>query len=332
MVNKSKKNQEISDRAAAEDDKIKKPKQRERMPSNQRPAKRLKRQKDISEIQMLQLYNPPLKHRNDTNGLRVPPPVVRVLRSGVKGRWCGKTVHWVMNKDFTESLNQEEGDKGLESLIAAGLIRVNGVPLQASDTVLRNMDTIERIVHWHEPPISVPNKILFTKHTLPESILFSNDDEASDGPPLLYCIDKPSSVPIYPAGPYYANSLLLMVEAQEGLPPKTLIPLHRIDRATSGLLLCANMSSVARVIQERMTSDSKQYEKNSPVRKLYLARVKGKFPAMSCETPSIPEECASIASLAWCGDESSALEVNAPIAVQLESSKSNQKKIHQCEE
>ena len=320
MVNKKKQGDDGGDGPNDNSEvKLKTHKQRNRVPSNQRPAKRLKRQNDVSEIEVLQLSNPPSKHRNDTTSLRVPPPVIRVLRSGVKGRWCGKTVQWVLQNDFGESLNslnQKEKDERLEQLVAVGLIRINGFAVKSSDVVLRNMDAIERIVHWHEPPINVPSKISLTKHTLRESILSFND-EATDSP-LLYCINKPSSIPIYPAGPYYANSLLMMVEAQEGLPPKTLIPLHRIDRATSGVLLCANMSSVARLIQGRMTCKDDE-EDNPPVRKLYLARVKGKFPAASSETPTIPEECASIASIAWCGDEKNVAEVNAPISVQLES-------------
>ena len=295
---------------------------RTRVPSNQRPGKRLKRQNDTSEIEALQLCGPPSRHRNDATGMRVPPPVVRILKSGVKGRWCGKTISWVLKNEFGEclrGLTRVESDENLERVIIAGLVRVNGVPSKSSDVVLRNMDTLERIIHWHEPPIIVPQKISLTKHTLPENI-FPCDFKA-----MLYCINKPPSVPVYPAGPYYANSLLLMVEAQEGLPPKTLIPLHRIDRATSGLLLCADASSVAGVIQGRMSTNSKDDGNDPPVRKLYLARVEGKFPATSIEGPNIPEELTGIASIGWCGDDANVIEVSAPIAVQLESNENSGK-------
>ncbi|KAL7530143.1 hypothetical protein ACHAXR_006170, partial [Thalassiosira sp. AJA248-18] len=315
MVNKSKKNPGVKG-AVDNGNEIKNHKQRTRVPSNQRPAKRLKRENDLAEIDVLQLSNTPCQHRNDATGMRIPPPVVRILRSGVKGKWCGKTVAWVMSNAFGEcshSLAQKERDDRLEQLIGAGMIRINGVPAKASNVVLRNMDTIERIVHWHEPPISVPSKIPMTQHTLPESILASNGE--ATGRSLLYCINKPPSVPIYPAGPYYANSLLIMVEAQEGLPPKTLIPLHRIDRATSGVLLCTNNVGVARFIQGKMSKSGK--DDTVPIKKLYLARVKGKFPAASSESPSIPKECASIASFVWCGDKNNTIEVNAPIAVEL---------------
>ena len=282
-------------------------KARTRTPSTQRPTKRLKRLYDLSEIKALQLCQPPSQYRNNITGLRVPPPVVRTLRTTVKGRWCGKTIGWVLTHEFKELANepclketnavgksgelQKNREESLEQHIAKDLIRINGVPLskifnsttpslsiptKASDILLRNMDTIERIVHWHEPPIWVPQMISLTKHSLPVTVL-GLDGQAAFEPthakiPLLYCINKPVTVPVYPAGPYYANSLLLMVEAQERLPPKTLIPCHRIDRATSGVLLCANMPSVASVIQGRMASCSK--DGRGSVKKLYLARVK----------------------------------------------------------
>ncbi len=292
-------------------------KQRARVSSNQRPGKRLKRQNDTLEIEMLQLWSPPSRHRNDSTSLRVPPPVVRTLKSGVKGRWCGKTVRWVLMNEFGEfsrGLTREQVYENIERVIVAGLVRINGVPVKSSDVVLQNMDTLERIVHWHEPPIIVPQKISLTKQILPGKIL-PNEFKSTDSS-ILYCINKPSSVPVHPAGPYYANSLLLMVEAQEGLPPKTLIPLHRIDRVTSGLLLCADASSVAKVIQANTINKSD--ESNPPVRKLYLARVKGKFPATSVEGPTMPKELSGIASIVWCGDDANIIEVNAPIAVQLE--------------
>ncbi|KAL7446479.1 hypothetical protein ACHAXH_008357 [Discostella pseudostelligera] len=296
-------------------------KKRSRVPSNHRPGRRLKRENDLSEIAVLQLSSPPYQHRDDSTGLRVPPPVVRSLRSGAKGRWCNKSVKWVLNNDFGEStkgLAREHGDERMNKLIAAGLVRVNGVPVKTSDALLQNMDTLELIVHWHEPPVAVPPRISLTKQTLPANLLSSNSKDTSSS--VLYCINKPSSVPIYPAGPYYANSLLLMVEAQEGLSPKSLIPLHRIDRATSGLLMCATASSVARVIQGIMTCNNARDQKFPPVMKLYLARVKGRFPVKCSESPMISNEYDSITSIKWCGDDMKVIEVNAPIAVQLESS------------
>lgn len=122
--------------------------------------------------------------------------------------------------------------------------------------------------------------------------------------PLLYCVNKPSTVPVHPAGPYYANSLLLQVEAQEGLTAKSLIPCHRIDRCTSGVLLCTDDTNVARVIQGAMTSSDLD-----AIKKLYVARVKGKFPISSSDNVGTSDVDASSK---W---HEHFLEVNAPIAV-----------------
>lgn len=271
-----------------------KSKKRMRTPSNQRPSKVQKREKDLSEIQALQLHQTPSQHRAST-GLKCPPPVIRKLSSSVKGRWCGQTLRQVLTAEF--GLKHER----IEQLLAAGLIQVNNETQQRSDRLLQNGDNISRIVHWHEPPVSVPSTITVTKHRVSE--LFG---EGSSAESFIYVIDKPATIPIYPAGPFYANSLLSMVEAQECLPPKSLIPCHRLDRCTSGVLLCTNTSSAASLVQRHL--------KSKELKKLYLARVKGKFPTKEAEFPITNVGCAS---LGWNDD---ILEISAPISVQLEDS------------
>lgn len=271
-------------------------KKRTRTPSNQRPGKQRKREKDLSEIEALQLCQTPSQYRSST-GLKCPPPVIRVLSSSVKGRWCGQSLRNVLTTEF--GLQHDR----LDQLLATGLVHLNGTqPCGAGlDTTLQNGDVLSRIVHWHEPPVAVPAKISVTKHLV--SQLF---EETSPEDSLIYCIDKPATIPIYPCGPFYANSLLSMVEAQEGLPPKSLLPCHRLDRCTSGVLLCTNTSSAASLVQRK------------DVKKLYVARVKGKFPTNPSEVPNtnIPE-CVSI------GWHDNVIEVSAPISVQLEDSTSD---------
>ncbi|KAL3781776.1 hypothetical protein HJC23_009206 [Cyclotella cryptica] len=310
-------------------------KQRVRTPSNHRPAKRLKREKELEEIEALQLCKAASEYR--VNGLRVPPPKVRVLRSSVKGRWCGKTLRAVMSSEFREFADGNHSTNGdepcgnwLDQIISANLLRINGIPVAkmsgnlSLNPILRNMDTLERIVHWHEPPISVPEKISLTKHILPDelfsprkSTLLTDDASPNVDPPELYSINKPPSVPVHPAGPYYSNSLLLMVEAQENLRPMSLIPCHRIDRCTSGVLLCTDNPDVARIVQGMMSdSASCDSRKSSAIKKLYLARVKGKFPQSSSEffSSSILDLNTSVVAAEWHGKT---LEVCAPIAVKL---------------
>ena len=271
---------------------------RTRTPSNQRPSKQLKREKDLSEIEALKLWQAPSQHRNDVTGLRCPPPVIRTLSTTVKGRWCGQTFRQTLTAEFGL-----EPDR-LEQLMNAGLIRINGAK-KSLDTTLLNGDNISRIVHWHEPPIMTPAKISLTKHPVRQMF----EDSSSSAESIIYCINKPSTIPVYPAGPFYANSLLSMVEAQEGLPPKSLHPCHRLDRCTSGVLLCTNTSEAASLVQRHLQCKD--------TRKLYVARVKGKFPTSSDILNNVPD----FASLR-CDDGT--IEVSAPISTQLDSSSSDE--------
>jgi len=268
-------------------------KQRVRASKNQRPSKKLKSRNDAAEIDMLQLCHPPAKYRND-RGLRCPPPVVRLLSSKVKGRWVGRSLQWLL----TNELSLEEDS--LEEQRKAGLIRIDGKSVHDLSVALRNMQTVDRIVHWQEPPIVVPEKLAVTRHSIGH--LASGD---------LFVIDKPPSVPVHPAGPYLANTLLRMVEAQEGLAPKSLTPLHRIDRCTSGCLLGTNSAAVAGIVQGLLAS-----KKEGAIKKLYLAVVRGRFP---CDPTTITLPSDHEYSCAISGrDEDKVIQVDAPIATQLQ--------------
>ncbi|EEC51698.1 predicted protein, partial [Phaeodactylum tricornutum CCAP 1055/1] len=91
----------------------------------------------------------------------------------------------------------------------------------------------------------------------------------------VYVCNKPSSVPVHPAGPFLSNSLTIMVEAQVGLQCGSLKPVHRTDRVTSGLTLCCKSSAVARIFHRCLSEGT--------VDKLYVARVHGKFPSTNSE-------------------------------------------------
>jgi 23S rRNA-/tRNA-specific pseudouridylate synthase len=147
-----------------------------------------------------------------------------------------------------------------QNTLNGGLLRLNNEPL-TKDTIftkLKNMDVISRIVHWHEPPVKTPGTIRVEKVALP-----TYDDDSGA---FVYVCDKPSSVLVHPAGPYLSNALTMMIEAQEKLETRSLIPCHRIDRVTSGLTLCCTDVKIARAIQGKIDGGR--------VRKLYVARVK----------------------------------------------------------
>ena len=263
--------------------------QRNRPSATQRQSKQKKKQVDIEEIKRLKLSLPPSHYRDPVTSLRCPKPCTRILQTHVKGKWCGKRLSQVLKTEFAHIAKDEDGFK---KLFEQGLIRINGKPIQASnlplpfvtgdvyeskkdessntkDPYLKNMDVIGRILHWVEPPVLVPSIIAVEKIPIPEYVRshFLNDEESIDEEEfLIYCCNKPSTVPTHPAGPYLSNTLTLMVEAQESLQPRSLIPCHRLDRVTSGLTLCCTSPKVARLLQTQMSVGN--------VSKMYLAKVK----------------------------------------------------------
>ena len=216
-----------------------------RASANKRSSKIAQREKDVLEIHTFGLSKPCHAHRCKDSSLRCPPPFVRELGSLVKGKWVGKSVQSVLQSEFHELTETDR----LEYLFKKSLIKVNGIPVNSEaallkgvhaskalsqDICLKNMDIITRLTHWHEPPVKVPEKIEVKRIELPKAIvdeyLHAAAESTMDFDASIYCIGKPTTIPVHPTGPYLQNSMTLMVEAQEGLPPRSLLPCHRLDR------------------------------------------------------------------------------------------------------
>eukprot|EP00429_Kryptoperidinium_foliaceum_P031036 CAMPEP_0176153554 /NCGR_PEP_ID=MMETSP0120_2-20121206/78442_1 /TAXON_ID=160619 /ORGANISM="Kryptoperidinium foliaceum, Strain CCMP 1326" /LENGTH=948 /DNA_ID=CAMNT_0017490617 /DNA_START=174 /DNA_END=3018 /DNA_ORIENTATION=- len=246
---------------------------------NERRQKRKAQDKQsaIDELVQLKLHSVPCEGRNEANGIRIPATCTRILQSNTKGKWCGKSLLSVLQTEFAELSDSTM----LEKVLKRGLLRVNDAPITslevARSTELKNMDVMDACFigmnHLYTLYVETP----------------------------VYVCDKPSTVPVHPAGPYLSNSLMMMVEAQEKISPRTLIPCHRIDRVTSGLTLCCTNPKVARLIQSRIEAGI--------VSKYYLAKVHGRFPSSEVD---IQTESTDIAKWNW-SDEEKVIEVSAPI-------------------
>lgn len=113
--------------------------------------------------------------------------------------------------------------------IAAGEICRNGQQLRADGPLSAG----DRLV-WHRPPWQEP-----TVPVLPTP-LFDDGD--------LVVFNKPSGLPVLPAGGFLEHTLLRQIERQvvagaldgRGGMPR---PVHRLGRFTSGLLLCARRAA-----------------------------------------------------------------------------------------
>ena len=220
----------------------------------------------VEEITTLGMSKPPVAFRDELTGIRVPPCSIRVLRCYAKPKWCGQPILNVLKDEFVDMSRPQN----VKSILEHGLLRLNGRPIgtvDASQTLLKNGDQISRLVHWHEAPVIVPKRLAVRRINLPSAIMTQHNLGVDCA---VFVCDKPSSVPVHPAGPYLANSLAIMVEAQEGLAPASLIPIHRTDRVTSGLVLMCTNPLVSRIFHQ-------SFADVGMVQKLYLAEVNGRF-------------------------------------------------------
>jgi len=274
--------------------------QRRQQQHQQQMSKKLKRDNLIAEIDSLKLSLPPSAYRDPLSGVRILPCSTRRLRCATKAKWCGRPVVAVLQEEFADLARPDVMQRVLER----GLLRVNDKPVEsqsASQILLKSSDVLSRIVHWHEPPAYVPEKIEVTKVSLPSSICaeYGVDENA-----LILACNKPATVPVHPCGPYLGNSMTMMVEAQENyLESLSLTPLHRTDRVTSGLTLCCTDPALSRVFHKCSTDHQ--------VKKLYLARVSGKFVDCARDLDNSRSQQA-LGSCRWI-DHSKIVEVDVPI-------------------
>ncbi len=137
---------------------------------------------------------------------------------------------------------------------------VNGKPVPTTQHVVKNGDVISHTLHRHEPPVTA----------LPISVLHEDED--------MIVINKPSGVPVHPAGRYNYNSVVEIMRAERGHAWNPL-PCNRLDRLTSGVMFIAKHPKSAEELSQQITQRT--------VRKEYIARVKGEFPdgEVVCDMP-----------------------------------------------
>ena len=86
-------------------------------------------------------------------------------------------------------------------------------------------------------------------------------------------VNKPAALPIHPCGGYNFNSLFEILShwKQDLYGPGNLFTIHRLDRLTSGLVLIAKSSALARSLGKCIMD-------RDGCEKIYLSKVKGHFP------------------------------------------------------
>lgn len=179
-------------------------------------------------------------------GIRKLTPYWHPYTTMAKERWLGREILEVVSTEFRDR-SMEYYRYALES----GVTSINGKSAKP-DTIIKNGDRIENVVHRHEPPISsTPVKIVL------------HDKERG-----FLVINKPGSIPVHATGRYYHHSLVQILRNDFGFD--RVYTINRLDRLTSGLMIVPLNADLARSLSAEFV--------NGSVRKEYIARCKGEFP------------------------------------------------------
>ena len=188
------------------------------------------------------------------DGLRRVKPYHFTYNTWCKERWRGRKLIDIFESEFRDR-PLEYYRKSMET----GDIFVNGRCV-GPDYTVKNGDLISHTLHRHEPPVTAE----------PVAVIHEDDE--------MIVINKPSGVPVHPAGRYNFNSVIEIMKSDRGshfLP----YPCNRLDRLTSGIMFIAKNPKRAEALGEEI--------RGRTVRKEYIARVVGEFPdgEVVCDMP-----------------------------------------------
>lgn len=188
------------------------------------------------------------------DGLRRVAPYFYTYNTWCKERWRGRKIIEVFESEF-----RERPVEYYRAAMESGQVAVNG-KIVSPDYVMVNGDLVSHTTHRHEPPVTQD----------PVQVIHEDDD--------MIVINKPSGVPVHPAGRYHYNSVVEIMKAERG-PTFAPRPCNRLDRLTSGIMFIAKTAKAAESLSAQIFRRS--------VRKEYLARVVGRFPdgEVVCDQP-----------------------------------------------
>ena len=185
----------------------------------------------------------PLENAQMNAKFRTVLPYFHTYSTFAKQRWLGKQVIDILIREF-----QDQTAEYYKAAIELGRIRINGDKI-CQNQVFYNSDLLEHDIHRHEPPVS----------NQPIRIIYSDNE--------LVVVDKPGSIPVHPTGRYNNNSLTKILELEYNM---ILLPVNRLDRLTSGIIIMAWNKEAAKKYSLQFAARE--------AHKVYLARVSGVFP------------------------------------------------------
>lgn len=135
--------------------------------------------------------------------------------------------------------------------IAAGQVLLDGRPALESTLLHPGQKLTYHRPPWEEPEVPLHFEVLY---------------EDSD----LLVVAKPSGLPVLPGGGFLEHTLLWQL--QRCYPDETPVPIHRLGRGTSGLMLLAR-SQLAKSHLSRQMRESTAEAHSKSIRKTYRALI-----------------------------------------------------------
>ena len=137
--------------------------------------------------------------------------------------------------DYYTSKYQHSTAQQWRSRIEQGRILLEGLPAQTYTTLQANQTLAYRRSPWSEPDVPLTFEVLY-------------EDDA------LCVIAKPSGLPVLPGGQFLEHTLLHQLKQR--YPQKTLVPMHRLGRGTSGVMLMAKSQQARCHLSEQFRARS----------------------------------------------------------------------------
>lgn len=198
--------------------------------------------------------------RKGEKRIRVVRPYPYTHATFAKARWIDRTLLDVYTTEFGSYPKSY-----YEAAIRNGRITVSGRKVDC-EYKIKGGDELCHVVHRHEPAVAISDEHNFhNNNETKKYVTIIHEDEE------IIVVDKPSTVPVHPCGSYNLNSLFHILVDQNPSLKGSLYNIHRLDRLTSGLVIIAKNTEMAKVL-------GKCINDRDGCHKLYLARVKGRFP------------------------------------------------------
>ena len=149
-----------------------------------------------------------------------------VYREQVKPTNVGQTL-----VEYYTQRYQHSGELDWRSRIAAGQVWINGYVTTAETKLQLGQTLTYHREPWEEPDVPLAFEVLY---------------EDVD----LLLIAKPSGLPVLPGGGFLEHTLLRQLQLQ--YPEETPVPIHRLGRGTSGLMLMARSPCAKSNLSQQM--------------------------------------------------------------------------------